>query len=313
MARVLQENAVFMAPAAARLPLVLGLAALGLAYALTLAWPARYAASASVLLPMGNGQDSRILRIEHRAPDPGAALRRVKEELRGLLAGRARLLDDAVVRVQRPNLALNLACGGFAGLGVGAGWMLARRRRPVRVSPHSTVKLCEQLLEQWFTPQRQLLPLVSALPGAGRSRLAAKLARAFAELGRRTLLIDGDLRAPSLHRDFGLPNRAGLADFLHQGRVSLVCAGENLSLLVAGNAPADPLELLSSPRLPGLLAEARRHFHVVLIDTPAAARGPDFEIFAAFAGGALLLGGDQVRPALERCAAKVVAVVLNHD
>lgn len=303
-----------MVPAAARLPVLLGLAALGLAYGLTAAWPARYAASASVLLPTGNGQDSRILRIEHRAPDPGAAVLRVKEELNGLLAGRARLLDDAVVLVQRPNLALNLACGGLAGLGLGVGWTLARRRRrPVRVSPHSTVKLCEQLLEQWFTPQRQLLPLVSAQPGEGRSRLAAKLARAFAELGHRTLLIDGDLRAPSLHRAFGLPNRAGLADFLHEGRVSLVCAGENLSLLVAGSAAADPLELLSSPRLSGLLAEARRHFRVVLIDTPAAARGPDFEIFAAFAGGALLLGGDQMRAALERCAAKVVAVVLNHD
>ena len=90
--------------------------------------------------------------------------------------------------------------------------------------------------------------------------------------------------------------------------------------MVAGSAGTDPLELLSRPRLAALLAEARKHFRVVLIDTPAAARGPDFEMFAALAGGALVVtdrkNGDagalkELHTALKRCAARLVTTVIH--
>ncbi len=80
--------------------------------------------------------------------------------------------------------------------------------------------------------------------------------------------------------------------------------------MIAGNrGAADPLELLSSARLPALLAEAGKHFPVILVDTPAAEHGPDFQIFAALAGGALVVGAGGVEAALARCGAKVVARV----
>lgn len=291
----------------ARLPLAMALTGLALAWALTAAWPTRYAASASVLLPAGAAPGSRILRIEYAARDAAAALRQVEEALRSWAAREARLLDPAVVRPQRPSLALNLTLGGCGGLAFALALAYARRRRRVRISPGSTFGLCQQLLAQWFTPQRQLLAVVGAAAGEGRSRLAAQLAVACAELGQRTLLIDADLRAPSQHLAFGLPNRGGLADFLQDRRVSLAAVRDNLSVMVAGHAQTDPLELLSRERLPAFLAEARRHFGVILIDTPAAQRGPDFEIFAALAGGALVVGGGRLEAVLERCGAKMVA------
>src|SRR5262249_27077433 len=105
--------------------------------------------------------------------------------------------------------------------------------------------LCGQLLEHWFGRGRTLLPLVSLRAGDGRRTLAAALARRFAALGERTLLVDADLRVPSLHARFGVPNARGLADLLDGGDVQLVACRENLALLAAGRVREDPLELLS--------------------------------------------------------------------
>lgn len=322
-----------------RVPALLLLAGLAVAYSVTGLWPNRYAATARVVMPPGATAGSRILRIEDQAGDPQHAVRRVEARMAVYLQQKAEVLDPPVVLPQRPSLALNLALGGAGGLALGAGWLLAaqRRRRPVRnerelvnalgepllaarpLRPETVHSLCEQLLAHWLSPQRHLLPIVSANAGDGRSQVAARLAVAFAELGHKTLIIDGDFRSPALHRAFGLPNRHGLADLLQDGRVSLASAGANLSLMVAGSAHADPLELLSRQRLAAFLAETRRHFRVVLIDTPAAARGPDFQMFAALAGGAMVVTQreadgvalKQLHAALDRCAARLVTSVIH--
>ena len=69
--------------------------------------------------------------------------------------------------------------------------------RPSR--PEALRALCAQLLEHWFGAGRPLLPLISLRPGDGRTTLASELAQRFAAMGERTLLVDADLRAPSLH------------------------------------------------------------------------------------------------------------------
>jgi protein-tyrosine kinase len=183
--------------------------------------------------------------------------------------------------------------------------------------PEALRALSHQLLEHWFTGGRALIPVISARAGDGRSTLAMALAQEFARQGEPTLLIDADLRAPSLHARFGLPNRLGLADLLDGRDVQMAACRENLALLVAGSVRQDPLELLSRERLRHFLAAAARPFRVVLVDTPAAERGPDFEIFVALARGALLAvrrGEDVARLArlrrrLMRCAARPVASV----
>src|SRR5205814_2788354 len=139
-------------------------------------------------------------------------------------------------------------------------------------------------------------------------------------MGQRTLLIDADLRSPTLHHKFSIANTGGLADFLDGRGVRLAACGENLAVLAAGSVREDPLELLSRDRLRQFLGAAARPFRVVLADTPAAARGPDLEMFAALAGGALLVvrkGEDASRLAslrrrLTRCAARPVAAVFNY-
>src|SRR5258708_6090387 len=190
--------------------------------------------------------------------------------------------------------------------------------RPLR--PDTLRLVCELLLSCWYGAGRKLLPLVSAKQGEGRSRLAARLALAFAALGVRTLLVDGDRRSPAQHHAFGLKNHQGLADFLDGRGVQFTACRENLAVLVAGRASADPLALLAEPRLGRLLDAAARRFGVVLIDTPAAARGPDLQIFAALAGGALVVARHgaadpralrKLRRTLAPARARVVGLLLD--
>jgi len=188
--------------------------------------------------------------------------------------------------------------------------------RPLRRETHRAQ--VEQLLAHWFS-RRRLLPVVSAVRGEGRTLFALELARGIAALGVRTLLVDGDLRSPRLHRAFRLKNDRGLADFLAGREVQLTQCGENLALLAAGRSPAEPLEALASPRLPRLLLAAAARFGAIVIDTPAARRGPDLKIFAALAGGALVVarqrGADAralegLRRNLHECSAQLVGVLL---
>ena len=185
--------------------------------------------------------------------------------------------------------------------------------------PLAAEKLAEMLGVHWFRRGRPVLAIVSAEKGEGRTRVAAELARAFARAGEATLLIDADFRSPGLHRAFGLANREGLADFLEGRGSRLARCADNLSVLVAGRARSDPLELLSRSRMQALLAAAAERYSVVLVDTPAAARGPDLQLPAAFAGGALVVTKFSSHvPPLKRlhellvfCRARVVGAVLS--
>lgn len=230
---------------------------------------------------------------------------------------------------------IGLAAGAALLAVLGVALQRWSRRRPVR-SENDLVKalgepmlaarpaceaalreLCRQLLLHWFTGGRALLPVVSAEKGEGRTRIAAELATTFAAMGVRTLLIDADLRSPAQHRRFRLDNRRGLADFLGEREMQPAVCGDNLAVLVAGSAGRDPLELLSRARLREFMAAAGKRFRVVLVDTPAAAEGPDLQIFAALAGGALLIHkreGDQaglrrMKTHLERARSRVVSVL----
>jgi hypothetical protein len=182
-------------------------------------------------------------------------------------------------------------------------------------TPEGVRALCAQLRAQ-VASGRRMLPVVQTADDGGR--FACQLARAFASAGERTLLIDADLRSPGLHRRFGLPQVAGLAEFLQDGKLQLAACGEKLALLGGGTARELPLELLSRARLRELVRAMAAGFRVVVVRTPPVGRGPDFEIFAALAGCVLVYAGRDAGAAelaalgrrLERCAARVLGTVL---
>lgn len=320
-----------------RLPLGMVAAGLAAAWLFHFQAPMSYVASARVMLAEG-GSKSRIVKLEHAALDPA----RARASLHGMLRSYrdSELVDPPTLVPASRSLATDLGIGAVFGLLLGAGITLwrERRRRPVRgerdivpllgspllgarpLRPEAVRALARQLQCHWFTGERKLLPVISAGAGDGRSSLARGLALEFAAMGERTLLIDADFRAPSQHRAFALKNTCGLADLLENRPVRMAACRENLAVLVAGAAREDPLELLSRPRLLHFLEAAARPFSMVLIDTPSAERGPDYELFAALAHGALLVvraGEDagriaNLRRRLTHCAARPVATVFSH-
>ena len=138
-----------------------------------------------------------------------------------------------------------------------------------------------------------MFALLSPTSGEGRSQLSAELAIAFAQLGSRTLLVDADMRQPRQHLLFGADNSVGLAQALvdiKQNRLYGINGVQHMSLLTSGTLPPNPLELLSGNRFDRLVAEWRRSYEFVVIDTPPAARFSDGFAIATVAGNVVVLG-----------------------
>lgn len=138
-----------------------------------------------------------------------------------------------------------------------------------------------------------VLVVASAVTGEGRSTTALGLARALAEAGERVLLLEADLRRPSLGAHLGLPPGPGLSEVL-SGRAEAAAAvrpggADGLSVLPAGTPPPQPAELLASPRTVDLVAGLRAVYDQVVIDVPPVLPVTDAVVCAALADGLLVV------------------------
>jgi capsular exopolysaccharide synthesis family protein len=133
----------------------------------------------------------------------------------------------------------------------------------------------------------------SAAAGEGKTLTSVNLALTLSESYRRNvLLIDCDLRKPSVHDVFDLKNTAGMIHVLSHGhaqKVPLVEVSPRLKLLLSGGVASDPMGLLSSKTLHNLLQDAAESFDWVIIDTPPAAFLPDCNLLASIVDAALLV------------------------
>jgi capsular exopolysaccharide synthesis family protein len=138
----------------------------------------------------------------------------------------------------------------------------------------------------------KLLVVTSALPGEGKTSTAVNLAIVFAQLGKRVLLVDADLRRPRVHDVFRIVNRVGLVNFLtHSAEAEQVVFRtqvDNLFLTPSGPIPPNPSELLSSERMEQFLEFVRQHFDFVVLDTAPTLAVSDGVVLGARVDGALL-------------------------
>jgi capsular exopolysaccharide synthesis family protein len=135
--------------------------------------------------------------------------------------------------------------------------------------------------------------ITSSRPGEGKSTTALAIAENFSRIGFRVLLVDGDLRKPSMHRLLGANNDRGLSSVL-SGSASLsevVQRPENggMWFIPCGPLPPNPAELLSGARLQQFLEEARRRFDIVVIDGPPTLGFADAPVMAASAAGTVFV------------------------
>jgi polysaccharide biosynthesis transport protein len=188
--------------------------------------------------------------------------------------------------------------------------------------------LRSQLTLHWFNTQahHNTLAVVSAGNAEGRSFSAANLAVVFAQMGKRTLLIDADLRNPCQHELFHLPNKQGLSTVL-AGRVGLrdvlmrIPGIVDLCVLPAGPTPPNPQELLNRPIFGALIKAVSDKFDIVIVDTSAACEAADSKTIATITLGALVVVRKDVTVApqaemlvssLQHAGVAVVGAVLNN-
>lgn len=138
------------------------------------------------------------------------------------------------------------------------------------------------------------LVITSAAPNAGKSTISANLAVTFAMQGLKVLLVECDLRRPSVHKSFHVSNIKGLTNLLTdtEARIedNLVASEqENLSLLLSGPLPPNPAELLGSNRMSQLQAELENHFDLIIFDTPPLLGFTDGQIMAGRSDGTIFV------------------------
>jgi capsular exopolysaccharide synthesis family protein len=166
------------------------------------------------------------------------------------------------------------------------------------------------------------LAVTSTRPGEGKTTTAYALARQLARTGARVVLIDGDMRSPSLHALFGVSGERGLSNYLagddDAAAMMHSCAG-GLSLMPAGPPPPNAAELLTGGRLARLLGELRRGFDQVVVDAPPVMGLADTPLIGTAVEGVVFVIESRATPIsmarvavsrLRESKAKVVGVLL---
>ena len=148
-------------------------------------------------------------------------------------------------------------------------------------------------------PPRSLL-VTSAQGSEGKTTVAANLALSLAQLNEPVLLIDADLRRPSLYDFFGISHSSGLVDFLTgtPNWRSLVhhVAATGLDVLFCGPVPPNPADLLSSEYMPTLIREASKDYKFVILDSPPLLSLADSRVLATLVDGVILVIGGGITP-----------------
>ena len=178
------------------------------------------------------------------------------------------------------------------------------------------------LIEAQTAGTLKVLLVTSASPGDGKTMTALNLALVLGRsYGRRVLLIDGDLRRPSLHRVVGVGNRSGLADALSARtdvRLEVVPITDTVTLLPAGPADPDPLRSLSSARMKRVIQEASQRFDWVIIDSAPVGAVADASVLATLVDGIVFVvrAGQSQYPAVKKSMQtlgheRILGVILN--
>lgn len=138
------------------------------------------------------------------------------------------------------------------------------------------------------------LLITSSRPSEGKSTTSLALARNFAQLGLKVLLLDADLRNPSLHKTLETENTVGLSNYLAGSPPAQLFQKTNtpgLTFVASGPLPPNPAELLGGPKLPSFLAASTQKFDLVVLDGPPVMGLADALLLASVAAGTLVVVG----------------------
>lgn len=208
-----------------------------------------------------------------------------------------------------------------------------KKKRPVSLITHDSPKLA--ISEQYRLIRTNIqfsavdleiktIMITSAESADGKSTTAANLAIVLAQQGKKVILVDADLRKPSIHYAFDLSNLYGLTDVLTRN-ISLEEAISrtyvpNLSILTSGPTPPNPSELLDSNAMKKVMEELKERFDYIIFDTPPVLAVTDPQIIANKCDGVVLVIASgktnkyraiKAKELLENAKSRILGVIIN--
>ena len=170
--------------------------------------------------------------------------------------------------------------------------MSIMEKKPKSLIAESYRSLRSNIAYSSFDDEYQIISVTSSVPAEGKSTTAINLAVALSQLEKKVLLIDCDMRKPSLHKKLGISNISGLTDLL-VGKKNVEDASKKrskfLTILTAGTIPPNPAEMLDSKVMSDFLEECRNHYDHIILDTPPLQAVTDAQVLSTKADGTLMV------------------------
>ena len=201
--------------------------------------------------------------------------------------------------------------------------MFVMEKAPKSIDAEAYRSLRSNIEYSSFDDEYRAIVVTSSVPGEGKSTTSGNLALSLAQSGNKVLLVDCDMRKPSMHKNFRITNTYGISDILLQKQTFedvANCYNENLTIITAGKIPPNPSEMLSSRAMTAFIKEMKKEFKYIILDTPPLQAVTDAQVLSTKADGVLLVvrAGSTKRDAvlnsvdlIEKVHGKVIGIVLN--
>ena len=170
--------------------------------------------------------------------------------------------------------------------------MFVMEKAPKSIDAEAYRSLRSNIEYSSFDDEYRVIVVTSSVPGEGKSTTAGNLAIALAQSGNKVLLVDCDMRKPSIHKKFKISNAAGTAELLLRKKLFEEVANkynENLTIITAGKIPPNPSEMLASRAMTAFIEEMKKEFKYIILDTPPLQAVTDAQVLSTKADGLLLV------------------------
>lgn len=170
--------------------------------------------------------------------------------------------------------------------------MFIVEKQPKSVAAEAYRTLRTNIQYSSFDKEYRTIVVTSSNPGEGKSTTAGNLALTLAQGEAKVLLVDCDMRKPSMHKNFRVSNNYGISDVLLQKKKVMEVAhdyNKNLHIITSGQIPPNPAEMLASKAMTAFLEEMKKHFDYIVLDTPPLAAVTDAQILSTKVDGTLVV------------------------
>ena len=201
--------------------------------------------------------------------------------------------------------------------------MFVMEKAPKSIDAEAYRSLRSNIEYSSFDDEYRAIVVTSSVPGEGKSTTSGNLALSLAQSGNKVLLVDCDMRKPSIHKKFKISNMSGTAELLLRKESFEDVANyynENLTIITAGKIPPNPSEMLSSRAMTAFIKEMKKEFKYIILDTPPLHAVTDAQVLSTKVDGVLLVvrAGSTKRDAvlnsidlIKKVQGKVIGTVLN--